>query len=138
MMENNIDDMSSELLGNDFQEGLLKAGAVDFYFSQITMKKGRPGILISAFVPSSELKNVADYLLENTSSIGVRNYPVSRQILKRAVKTITTSLGEVKVKEVELPSGNIRRTVEYESARSLAHQLKRSISGVFAQLNKEI
>ena len=68
MVETNIDDMSSEMLGNDFQESLLKTGALDFYFTQVIMKKGRPGVLISVFVPSENVKNVTDFLFENTST----------------------------------------------------------------------
>ncbi|MCG8305989.1 MAG: nickel pincer cofactor biosynthesis protein LarC [Cytophagales bacterium] len=138
MIETNIDDMSSELLGYDFQENLLNAGAVDYYFTQITMKKGRPGILISAFAPEDKVKHVSDFLLENTSTIGLRSYPVSRQILKRTLKSIKTSLGEVKVKEVLLPSGGSRVTVEYESAKEIAARLNRPVSEIFNQLNKEI
>ncbi len=138
MVETNIDDMSSELLGNDFQENLLDAGAIDYYFTQITMKKGRPGLLITAFAPESQVNSVSEFLLENTSTIGVRSYPASRQILNRSHKTINTSLGEVDVKEVELPSGKLRTTVEYESAKEIAAKLKRPISEIFQQLNKEI
>ena len=138
MVETNIDDMSSELLGNDFQEQLLKSGAFDFYFSQITMKKGRPGILVSAFVTADKVRRVSEYLLENTTTIGVRSYPVSRQILKRTLKKVNTSLGDVNVKEVELPSGGKRVTVEYESAKEIATRLNRPVSEIFSLLNKEL
>jgi uncharacterized protein (TIGR00299 family) protein len=138
MVETNIDDMSAELLGSDFQQGLLSAGAVDFYFTQVIMKKGRPGILISAFASKDKLRSVADYLLENTTTIGVRTYPVSRSILKRELKKVKTSLGEVDVKVVELPSGGFRTSLEYESCKELALKHNRSVSEVFSVLNKEI
>ena len=138
MVETNIDDMSSELLGNDFQENLMNVGALDFYFTQIIMKKGRPGILVSVFVAESKLKEVSDFLLENTSTIGIRSYPASRQILKRSAKTINTSLGEVEVKEVKLPSGQKRMTIEYESAKKISVKLNRPISEIFSILNKEL
>lgn len=138
MVETNIDDMSSELLGSDFQENLLKAGAVDFYYTQIIMKKGRPGILLSAFAAKKNIQAVTNYLLENTTTIGVRSYPVARQILNRTIKTVKTSLGKVEVKEVELPSGNKRTTIEYESCKNIASQQNRSISEIYTLLNKEI
>ena len=138
MVETNIDDMSSELLGIDFQENLLKAGALDFYFTQIIMKKGRPGVLISVFVSSNSLKDVTGFLLENTSTIGVRSYPASRQALKRSSKTIQTSLGEVDVKEVELPSGSKRITIEYESCKKISLLKNRPISEIFSLLNMEL
>ncbi len=138
MVETNIDDMSSELLGNDFQDNLMKSGAIDFYYTQIIMKKGRPGVLISTFVSTENLQEVKNYLLENTTTIGVRSYPVSRQALKRTSKTIQTSLGEVEIKEVSLPSGKKRTTLEYESCKKIAQQQNRPISEIFSILNKEI
>ena len=138
MVETNIDDMSAELLGSDFKDGLLRAGAVDFYFTQVIMKKGRPGVLISVFASRDRLKAVTDYLLENTSTIGVRTFPVSRSVLKREIKKIETSLGEVEVKIVELPSGRQRTSLEYESCKALASQLHKPVAEVFALLNREI
>ncbi len=138
MVETNIDDMSAELLGSDFQEGLFNAGAVDFYFTQVMMKKSRPGILISVFTNKNQLKAVSDYLLENTSTIGVRTFPVSRSILKRELKKVKSSLGEVDVKVVKLPSGGQRTTLEYESCKVLANKLQRPVSEIFSILNREI
>jgi pyridinium-3,5-bisthiocarboxylic acid mononucleotide nickel chelatase len=138
MVETNIDDMSAELLGSDFQDGLLKAGAVDFYFTQVIMKKGRPGVLISVFAGKDQLKAVSNFLLEHTSTIGVRTYPVSRSILKREMKTIHTSLGTVDVKVVELPSGGLRTSLEYESCKALALKLNKTVTEVFTVLNREL
>ena len=138
MVETNIDDMSSELLGNEFQENLMKAGALDFYYIQIIMKKGRPGVLVSVFVTSEKLQDVTNYLLENTTTIGVRSYPVSRQTLERSSRTIQTSIGEVEIKEVKLPSGRKRATIEYESCKKIARQQNRPISEIFSILNKEL
>lgn len=138
MVETNVDDMSSELLGNDFQNGLLSVGALDFYYTQIIMKKGRPGTLISVFVTSDKLQAVTDYLLENTTTIGVRSYPTSRKLLKRHLKSMKTSLGDVDVKEVELPSGKKRTTLEYESCKKLAEKHQKSIAEIYTLLQKEL
>jgi uncharacterized protein (TIGR00299 family) protein len=138
MVETNIDDMSAELLGHDFQEQLMQAGAIDFYFTQVIMKKGRPGLLISVFTFKDQLKRVTDFLLENTSTIGVRTFPVSRSILKRVLKKVKTSLGEVLVKVVQLPSGGTRSSLEYASCVALAQELKKPVCEVFAILGKEI
>ena len=138
MVETNVDDMSSELLGIDFQEKLLQTGALDFYFTQITMKKGRPGLLITVFVPKPKVKHISDFLLEHTTTIGVRSYVASRIMLPRTLKTVTTSLGEVEVKEVQLPSGGKRTTVEFESARKIAARLDRPVTEIFSILNKEL
>ena len=116
----------------------MKAGALDFYYIQIIMKKGRPGVLVSVFVTSEKLQDVTNYLLENTTTIGVRSYPVSRQTLERSSRTIQTSIGEVEIKEVKLPSGRKRATIEYESCKKIARQQNRPISEIFSILNKEL
>ncbi len=114
ILETNIDDMNNELLGADFQEGLQGAGAVDFHFTNVMMKKGRPGILISCLVKERDIDAVSNYLLDNTSTIGVRYYPVNRKTLDREIKSVETKYGTVEIKIVNAPSGK-RFSVEYES-----------------------
>lgn len=138
MVETNVDDMSPELLGNDFQEGLLSAGAVDFYFTQVIMKKGRPGVLISVFTKKEHQKQVSDYLLTNTSTIGVRSFAAGRTILPRKSGKIDTSLGELAIKVVELPDGTTRISPEYESYKALAKKHNLPVNRVFSILTREI
>ena len=138
LIETNIDNMSSEVIGVDFQQQLLDKGALDFYFTQIIMKKGRPGILLSVIVSKNNIFNIADYLLENTLSIGLRYYPVSRKILDREIKQIQTSLGVINVKEVVLPSGQKRLSPEYESCASLARENQLPITQIFTKINAEL
>ena len=95
-------------------------------------------MLITVFSQENNVQAVSDFLLENTTTIGVRSYPVSRQILPRTIKTVKTSLGDVDVKEVALPSGKSRITIEYESANKIAKQLDRPVSEIFSLLYKEV
>ncbi|MBC2606645.1 nickel pincer cofactor biosynthesis protein LarC [Pelagicoccus albus] len=128
IVETNLDDMSPELLGLHFQEGLLEAGAVDFHFSQVTMKKGRPGLTLCALTPKENRDAVAEYILENTTSIGVRFYPAKRRILSRKKITLETKLGTVLAKETETPSGSKKRKIEYDSLVGLAEKHGISVS----------
>ncbi len=138
LIETNIDDMSSEVIGLDFQQQLLDNGALDFYFTQVIMKKGRPGLLVSVLVNEENINSISDYLLENTTSIGLRYYPVSRKILAREIKEINTSLGLLKVKEVILPSGKKRLTPEYESCVAIAKEKQIPVAQIFIKVNAEI
>ncbi|MEN8187351.1 MAG: nickel pincer cofactor biosynthesis protein LarC, partial [Bacteroidota bacterium] len=95
ILETNIDDMSSEFLGIDFQEGLFKNGATDFYFTPVHMKKGRSGLLLSCTVEENKIQLLSDFVLENTSTIGVRYYPVERNTLKREIREYKTEYGYV-------------------------------------------
>ncbi len=138
IIETNIDDISSEVIGLEFQQQLLDKGALDFYFTQVIMKKGRPGLLVSALVNEKNISTISNFILENTTSIGLRYYPVARNILKREVKEMNTSLGKIKVKEVILPSGKKRLTPEYDSCATIAKEKKIPITQVFVQVNSEL
>jgi uncharacterized protein (TIGR00299 family) protein len=138
VIETNIDDSSSELFGIEFQNKLFENGAIDFYFTQVQMKKGRPGLLLSAICEQKNIKIISDFILENSTSIGIRYYPVQRNILNRAVKNIETSLGNISVKEITLPSGNIRLTPEYESCLAISKIKLIPLTDVFIKINSEI
>ena len=121
-VETQLDDTTGELLGLDFQEKLLSIGAIDFYFTPIQMKKGRPGLKISALTSKEKLNEVCDFLLENSSTIGVRYFPVERKILNRIDQEIQTEYGPVLVKEVTKPSGLKNKKIEYESLKKISEE----------------
>ncbi|MEN8137628.1 MAG: nickel pincer cofactor biosynthesis protein LarC [Bacteroidota bacterium] len=114
VIECNMDDVSSEFLGSDFQQTLLENGAKDFYFTQIQMKKGRPGILLSCITSNDNVLKLSNIILENTSTIGVRYYNVHRNTLDREILWVETPYGKIRIKVVITPSGIERRTYEYE------------------------
>ena len=114
VIETNIDDMSNEFLGLDFQNGLFEHGASDFFTSPIQMKKGRQGILLSCSVPGKKIEQLSNFIFENTTTIGVRYYPVTGNKLDREIKEFKTAYGTVKVKIVTTPLGRKKAKIEYE------------------------
>lgn len=138
IVETNIDDMSSEAIGLDFQQQLFNIGALDFYFTQVIMKKGRPGLIVSVMANEKDVDDIADFLLENTTSIGLRFFPVTRKILPREIKKIQTSLGLIQVKEIILPSGKKRLSPEYESCAAIAKERQIPITQVYLQVISEL
>ena len=77
VIEANIDDATGELLGAAI-ESLLAEGALDAWAAPITMKKGRPAFTLSVLAPVAHADSLAHAVLRETTSIGVRRYPVSR------------------------------------------------------------
>lgn len=122
-VETNLDDCPPESLGSQFQDRLKEAGAIDFTISPVTMKKGRPGFCLSVLAPKAQLGAVCDAILENTSAIGVRYFPVERKILKRTEESRTTPFGEFRIKTVTTPSGKSRSKIESDDLEraSLEH-----------------
>ncbi len=127
-IETNLDDCSPELIGTDFQSRLLESGAIDFALTQALMKKGRPGHLLSVLANQENLEKVCDFILENTTAIGVRYYPVNRKILDRSEDSISTDFGNIRVKTVTTPSGRKRRKAEYDDLAKAAKQHSISIA----------
>jgi uncharacterized protein (DUF111 family) len=72
------------------------------------MKKGRPGIVLNVLSPSKKVNTLGELILENTSSIGLRYFPVERMELFRKNILMETKYGSIKAKEVNLPSGKKR------------------------------
>lgn len=134
IIETNLDDTSGELLGSDFQKELMKQGARDFHYTSVQMKKGRPGLKLSVLAEATDVGQISDYILENTSTIGVRYFPVSRRILAREKLTLSTEYGDVEVKEVTTPSGAKRHKIEYESLL----RIKEKHNVAIAQLQTEL
>jgi pyridinium-3,5-bisthiocarboxylic acid mononucleotide nickel chelatase len=134
VVETNLDDCSPELLGDFFQAGLLAAGAIDFTLSPVTMKKSRPGLKLSALTSDENRESVCDFILENTTTIGVRFYAVERKELEREAVSLETKYGAIKAKRVTTPSGKSRSKAEYDDLQKVASENKISI----IQLKKEI
>jgi len=123
VMETNIDDMNPEFY-DYVLDRLFAAGARDVFLSSIQMKKNRPGTLLSVIAEPSLREKLSGIIFRETSTIGIRCYPVSRMILKRTSKQVKTPFGTVKVKIIEEPDGTKRATPEYEDLKRIAEAKK--------------
>ncbi len=114
VIETNIDDANNEYLGLEFQNKLFEHGAIDFYYTQVIMKKGRPGILLSVICNKDNLEKVSNLILNYTTTIGVRYYPIDRIELERETKKIKTDYGFFNVKISKTPDGKEKVKPESE------------------------
>lgn len=119
MVECNIDDMNGELYSY-LMEKLLTNGAKDVTYSSIYMKKNRPATQVSVLVDADQLSVVERLLLIETTTFGVRKYPVSRTILDRTFEKHQTAFGEIVFKIGQLDGQVIKITPEYESLKKIA------------------
>jgi uncharacterized protein (TIGR00299 family) protein len=114
-----IDDMNPELYQH-IQELLFERGALEVYLTQLVMKKGRPGVLVTVLCEQAALEEVIDTLFRETTTLGVRISTEGRAELERWTETVSTPFGNVTVKRGRLPDGTVKTSPEYESCRSLA------------------
>jgi len=112
VIEANIDDMNPEIYGYLF-DLLLGEGALDVYVAPVHMKKGRPGHLLSVLAEEGTADRLADLVLAETTTIGVRLHTVERRKLAREASQVETEFGTVRVKVCHW-SGGRRSTPEYE------------------------
>jgi uncharacterized protein (TIGR00299 family) protein len=119
LLETNIDDMNPQFF-DYVMERLFSAGARDVFLAPIQMKKNRPATLLTVICESAKRDELAAVILQETTSIGVRYYPVRRLILRRQSKKIKTRFGMITVKIVEQPDGTQRAAPEYDEIKRLA------------------
>jgi uncharacterized protein (TIGR00299 family) protein len=105
VLEANIDDMSPQHY-ELATERLFAAGALDVWLTPITMKKGRPAIALSAIAAPHDEHAVARAMLTETTTLGVRVRTERRHVLARALATVETPFGTVRVKRAALPGGS--------------------------------
>jgi hypothetical protein len=97
LLETNIDDMNPEGYGPVVRH-LFAAGALDVYMIPVYMKKGRPGTILGILSPVEKEDELADLVLRETSSFGVRATPVRRHLAARHSRHVATRYGPIAVK----------------------------------------
>jgi pyridinium-3,5-bisthiocarboxylic acid mononucleotide nickel chelatase len=68
------------------------------YYTAIQMKKGRPGILVTALVEPERREAAEEVLFAETTTLGVRRQEWERTVLDREVVSVETPYGPVGVK----------------------------------------
>ena len=135
VMETQIDDMNPELY-DYVLERLFAAGARDVTLSAVQMKKNRPGTLLRILAEPALRDGLAEIVLRETSTLGVRCYAVDRLVLRREVRKLKTRFGTLTVKVAEEPGGGKRATPEYDEARKIAASKKVPLKAVYDEVTR--
>ena len=135
VINSNIDDSSGEDLGYVLEK-LMDAGALDVSYSPIFMKKNRPAYRLEVICSAETREKLSEIIFDETTTIGVRYYPVQREELTRDRTLVDTELGCIEAKQVSTPSGHTYTYPEYESMKAIASELGISIKSVRAAFEK--
>ena len=135
VMETHIDDMNPEIY-DYVLERLFAAGARDVTLSPVQMKKNRPGTLLRVVAEPRLRDALAEILLLETSTLGVRCYVVDRLVLPRTTMKLKTGFGTLTVKVAEEPGGGKRATPEYDEARQVAASRKVPLKAVYDEVTR--
>jgi uncharacterized protein (TIGR00299 family) protein len=122
VIEANIDDMNPQIY-EYVMEKLFKAGARDVFLTQVIMKKGRPGVMITVLSDEEQKEELMGIILKETSTTGLRFSVIKRRVLQRETKKVDTKFGKIRVKFSKFGDGIIKATPEYEDCKRIAEKL---------------
>jgi pyridinium-3,5-bisthiocarboxylic acid mononucleotide nickel chelatase len=132
LVETNLDDLSPELVP-DAVERCFEAGALDVWTVPAQMKKGRPGIVLSALARPGDEADLARALLAETSALGVRVARLSRYELDRAERVVELDGGGVRVKLGLLDGRVVNVAPEHDDCAALAKSTGRTVKSIWAE-----
>lgn len=128
-LETDIDDCSGEVLGYVMKK-LFKAGAKDVHYAPIFMKKNRPAWELTVICKEDQVEALEQIIFTETTTIGIREYPLMRSILDREEKEVETVYGKAAVKQVTFRDMT-RAYPEYDTVKKLAKRNKVPFMDVF-------
>lgn len=138
-LEVNLDDMSGELVGY-MMDLLIESGANDVYYTPIYMKKNRPGILLQLLCSEVDLDKMKTILFKETTTLGLRYYPLTVHRAKRTFETLETKWGPITVKKGIHEGELIQQSPEYNDCVAIAQQndipLKKVYEHIWSILTK--
>ena len=134
VMETNIDDATGEVISHAIDR-LMAEGALDATTTAFSGKKGRIGQTVRVTALPSSVENLAQILVEETGTLGVKTTEYERLIVPRKTLSIPFQLhgfkGKVKVKVAKI-NGSIRVKPEFSEARSISEKTKVPLREVIA------
>lgn len=122
IIQADIDDISPEYLP-PLREALDAAGATDVWTYPVQMKKGRTGFRIEVLVTGKRREEVGRALFENSTTLGLRFWPVDRQVLPRAENRIEWRGFTIRVKISRSAEGHVICKPEYDDVVRAARAL---------------
>ena len=116
----NIDDMTPEALAFACSR-LLEQGALDVYVTPGTMKKGRPGHVLTVLCAPEREGDMARHILTETTTNGLRVRRCGKYFLTPGVGQVQTQWGPVRLKLAQ-GYGVTHTKPEFEDAAALARE----------------
>lgn len=135
ILETNIDDMNPEIYSY-IMPLLFEQGALDVFYTNIIMKKNRPGIKLSVLCHMDDMETIENIIFHETTTLGIRKYLVDRNILERSSKKVETPYGEIRIKLAKKDHKIIKAAPEYEDCRRIANENNIPLKDVYHMVDK--
>ncbi|MBN2531730.1 MAG: DUF111 family protein [Spirochaetales bacterium] len=137
VLETNIDDCTPEVISGVMSD-ILASGALDYIIIPAMMKKGRTGFYVQVLCQRNDMERIADELLKQTSSFGLRMQILLRKKLRREIRTIQSSYGEVRVKLGFKGNQIIKATPEFDDLKRISGIRGISLFSLYNEISGEI
>jgi len=131
LLATSLDDLVPELVP-DVADACRAAGALDVWTAPVQMKKGRPGVEITAVVRLEAEQAVARALLTHTTTLGVRVAHARRYELEREFREVEVDGHRVRVKLGVLDGRVVNAVPEHDDCASIAALTGRPVKQVWA------
>lgn len=118
-IETNIDDANPQILA-DFIDRALAQGALDVFLTPVVMKKNRLASKLTVLTEAKKLDELIRIIFTETTSIGVRYFPVERRVLERTLIRVKVLGEDIAVKVSTLAGNEVTIQPEYNDCRRAA------------------
>ncbi|MDA0160539.1 nickel pincer cofactor biosynthesis protein LarC [Solirubrobacter ginsenosidimutans] len=132
LIEANLDDLIPEL-APDAAKACFDAGALDVWTTPIQMKRGRPAFTLSALTRPQDQRAVAEAMLRETSTLGVRIAHLDRVELAREWLSVDVGGEPVRVKVGKLDGRIVNLAPEHADCERAARILGAPVKVVWAR-----
>lgn len=136
MIETNIDDSTPQVLAA-FSDRAFNLGALDVFFTPVLMKKSRLASKLTVLAEIDKIDALISAIFKETSSIGVRYFPVERRVLERKAKKINVLGEEVAVKISFFEGKAVNIQPEFSDCLKLAKKSKLAVKEITQLAVKE-
>jgi uncharacterized protein (TIGR00299 family) protein len=121
VIQTGVDDMNPQIYDYVI-ECLLERGALDVFLTPVQMKKNRPGTLVTVICAVKDVTRFGDFLLRETTTIGLRWRIDYRWKTHRCIRELQTGLGPIRMKVATLGDGRMQSSPEYEDCKRIARE----------------
>lgn len=119
VLETELDDLNPELFSHLYELFLNHPSVLDFYTTPVFMKKNRPGTLITILASPEAIAELANLLMRESGSLGVRYRLQEQMVLPRSEKILQSPWGPVRVKLAQFKEGEVHLKPEYEDCHAI-------------------
>ena len=135
VVETNIDDMNPQFY-DYIMEQMLKMGVKEIFLTPVFMKKNRPATLLTAICSPGQMPVVTEFLLRETTTIGLRWREEKRTRADRETRPFDTRYGKIRFKLARWEGTVINVSPEYEDCKRLALERKIPLKVVFEEAKR--